>query len=92
MCGWGCAESRYTGPLKRYSFVVVIDKEPEDPGYFAYSPSLRGCFSNGDTIEETRANMREALDQHVETMLEDGVPIPQDYVFYVEELALGVPA
>lgn len=78
--------------MKSYSFAVVIEKEPEDPGYFAYSPTLAGCVSSGDTVEETRANMREALQQHVETLLEDGLPIPQDNIFYVEELALGVPA
>ena len=78
--------------MKSYSFAVVIEKEPEDPGYLAYSPTLAGCVSSGDTVEETRANMREALQQHVETLLEDGLPIPQDNIFYVEELALGVPA
>ena len=39
--------------VKFYDFEIVIEKEPEDAGYFAYSPSLPGCFSNGLTIEET---------------------------------------
>ena len=54
--------------MRYYSFEVVIEKEPEDQGYFAYSPSLPGCFSNGLTIEETRRNIREALRQHVEVL------------------------
>lgn len=79
--------------MKRYSFAVVIEKEPEDPGYFAYSPTLPGCFSSGDTIEETRVNMRDALRLHVESLLARSLPVPQENdVVYVEELALGIPA
>ncbi len=55
--------------MRFYSFAVVIQKEPEDPGYFAYSPTLPGCFSNGETIEATRVNMREAIQQHVESLI-----------------------
>ena len=44
---------------------IVIEKEEDDPGYFAYSPTPLGCFSNGTTIEEARHNMRAALQQHV---------------------------
>ncbi len=51
--------------MKFYDFEIVIEKEPEDDGYFAYSPNLPGCFSNGLTIEETRRNMRAAIPQHV---------------------------
>ncbi|HET6468308.1 MAG TPA: type II toxin-antitoxin system HicB family antitoxin [Geminicoccaceae bacterium] len=51
--------------MQFFSFEIVIEKEPEDAGYLAYSPSLPGCFSNGLTIEETKRNMREAITQHV---------------------------
>jgi len=47
--------------MKFYDFEIVIEKEPDDEGYFAYSPSLPGCFSNGLTVEETRRNIREAI-------------------------------
>lgn len=38
--------------VRLYSFQIVIEKEPEDEGYFAYSPTVPGCFSNGRTIED----------------------------------------
>jgi predicted RNA binding protein YcfA (HicA-like mRNA interferase family) len=41
-------------PMKFFNFEIVIEKEEKDEGYFAYSPSLPGCFSNGKTIEETK--------------------------------------
>ena len=79
--------------VKYYSFAIVIEKEPEDPGYFAYSPTLPGCFANGLTVEETRANMREAIAEHVDLMIEHGQPIPQgEDIVHVEGLTLGIPA
>ena len=36
------------------NFEIVIEKEAEDEGYSAYSPSLPGCFSNGRTVEEAQ--------------------------------------
>ncbi len=51
--------------MKFHSFEIVIEKEPEDEGYFAYSPTVPGCFSNGKTIEEAKTNIRETLEQHI---------------------------
>ena len=79
--------------LKYYTFAIVIEKEPEDDGYLAYSPTLPGCFSNGRTVEETRRNMREAVQLHIESLLAHGRPIPQnEHLVHVEELTIGVPA
>jgi predicted RNase H-like HicB family nuclease len=47
--------------MKFYSFEIVIEKEIEDDGYYAYSPTLPGCYSNGKTIEEAKRNIREAV-------------------------------
>ncbi|RKZ81980.1 MAG: type II toxin-antitoxin system HicB family antitoxin [Candidatus Parabeggiatoa sp. nov. 1] len=55
--------------MQFYNFEIVIEKEPEDDGYFAYSPAFNSCFSNGKTIEETKRNIREAITQHLESLL-----------------------
>ena len=78
--------------MKFYSFEIVIEKEPEDEGYLAYSPSLPGCFSNGKTIEEAKRNIREAVQLHVASLLSHSQPIPQqENMVHVEELTVGVP-
>lgn len=78
--------------MKYYSFQIVIEKEPEDEGYYAYSPTLPGCFSNGRTIEEARRNIREAIELHLESLLARSQNIPQDdRLVHVEELTVGVP-
>jgi predicted RNase H-like HicB family nuclease len=78
--------------MKFYSFEIVIEKEAEDEGYFAYSPTLPGCFSNGQTIEEAKRNMREAIELHLTSLLEHGDKVPQnERLVHVEELTVGVP-
>ena len=65
--------------MRFFNFQVVIEKEAEDEGYHARSPTLPGCFSNGRTIEEARLNMREAVTQHVASRGDDTVALPSDY-------------
>ena len=78
--------------MRFYSFQIVIEKEREDEGYYAYSPTLPGCFSNGKSIEEARRNIREAIEQHMASLLAHAQPIPQDdRLVHVEELTVGVP-
>jgi predicted RNase H-like HicB family nuclease len=45
--------------------------------YGAYSPDVLGCVAVGDTIDECIAEMRSALEFHLEGMLEDGEAIPE---------------
>ncbi len=77
--------------MKFYTFEIVVEKEPEDEGYAAYTPTMPGCFSNGKTIEEARRNIREAVQQHIESLLAHGQPIPQnENLVHVEELTVGI--
>jgi len=55
-------------------YLVVI--ENAGTNYSAYVPDLLGCVSTGKTIEETRRNIHEAMELHLEGMREDGDPIP----------------
>lgn len=57
-----------------YQFLVVIEKGERN--YGAYSPDLPGCVAVGDTVEEVKRNMREAIEMHLQGMIEDGEPIP----------------
>jgi predicted RNase H-like HicB family nuclease len=78
--------------MKFYTFEIVVEKEQEEEGYSAYSPTLPGCFSNGKTIEEAKRNIREAIQQHIQSLLDHSQPIPQnEKLVHVEELTVGVP-
>ena len=55
-------------------YAVVIEKGERN--YSAYVPDLLGCVSVGDTLDEVKAEIREAIAFHLEGMGEDGTPIP----------------
>ena len=56
---------------------VVIFEEGEN-SCSAYVPDLPGCIAAGDTIEEVRTLIAEAIEFHIEGLREDGdvVPLP----------------
>jgi len=56
-------------------YAVVIEKGPDN--YFAYVPDLPGCIATGATAEQAEAEIREAIEFHLEGMREDGLPIPE---------------
>ena len=45
---------------------VVIEKD--EHGFYAWCPELRGCQSQGDTLEEAIANIKEAIELYLETL------------------------
>ncbi len=65
-------------------FAVVIERSPDNLS--AYVPDLPGCVTTGKTVEEIEHNIREAIELHLEGMVEDGEPIPEPStaVSYVE--------
>lgn len=58
-----------------YRFSVVIEKDKD--GYYAFSPELQGCYTQGDSYEEVMENIRDAIQLHVEDRLDCGEEIPQ---------------
>ncbi len=65
-------------------YAIVVEKAANN--YSAYVPDLPGCIATGYTIEETEREIREAIEFHIEGMIEDGLPIPQptSTVQYIE--------
>ena len=65
---------------------LKIILEPSDEGGFtAFVPSLPGCISEGDTREETLANIKEAIELYLEPVEDDLMALPKAEVV---ELAL----
>ena len=65
-------------------FKIVLEPSSEG-GYTAYVPSLPGCISEGDTIEESLDNIREAIDLYLE-LVEDDLLFTEDAL--VKELVM----
>jgi predicted RNase H-like HicB family nuclease len=56
------------------NFTVVI--EPDGDEFHAFAPALPGCHTFGATLDETRLNIIEAMQLHIECLLEDGETLP----------------
>lgn len=56
-------------------YAVVIEKSGKN--YSAYVPDLPGCIATGATVEETEAEIRDAIRFHIEGLREDGLPVPK---------------
>lgn len=57
---------------------VVLIPDP-DGGYVVEVPSLPGCVSQGETMDEAIANVKEAIELHIESMLDHGEAVPDDF-------------
>ena len=70
-------------------FRVILEPN-ELGGYTAIVPLLPGCISEGDTKEETLANIKEAIELYIESLRVDGEPVPTEET--VEEAVVEVAA
>lgn len=57
------------------SYAIIIERA-EDGGYGAWCPDLPGCVALGDTEAETIAEMKAAIEFHLDGLRQDGLPIP----------------
>ena len=62
-----------------YRFLVIIEKA--DGNFSAYSPDLPGCVATGKSKLEVEKNMHEAIQLHVQGLLEDHQDIPESNSF-----------
>lgn len=57
-------------PLEKevMSFKVALSEDPDVGGYNVTCPALRGCRSQGDTVEEALDNIKDAIKLYLETV------------------------
>ena len=60
---------------REYSVVV---HEADEGGFWVEVPALPGCYSQGETVDEALAHVREAIEVYLEALSEEGAPTPRD--------------
>lgn len=60
---------------KTFSYSVFYEQDSTG-GYVAFVPSLPGCHTQGDTLEETERNVKEAIALYLESLSAHGESIP----------------
>ncbi len=56
----------------------VVIYQDEEGYWISECPSLPGCLSQGNTKEETIANIKEAIAGYIAALEEDGLPVPEE--------------
>jgi predicted RNase H-like HicB family nuclease len=65
--------------MNMHRFLIVIEKA--NGNYSAYSPDLPGCVATGKTREQVSRNMYQAIEMHIQGLLEDKLPVPRSRSF-----------
>jgi predicted RNase H-like HicB family nuclease len=60
------------------AYTVVLEYDPDVRAYSVRVPALRGCYTQGDTVEEALANASEAITGHIASLEQIGAPIPEE--------------
>ncbi len=58
-------------------YTVILHKADEG-GYWVEVPVLPGCYSQGETVEETLANVKEAIQLYLGVLKSEGKAAPRD--------------
>jgi predicted RNase H-like HicB family nuclease len=75
--------------MNALSYRVLLRKEAEG-GFTVTVPSLPGCVTFGDTLEESMSMAREAIELYIESLLAHGEEVPTENEVF--EYTLTIPA
>ncbi|NML32070.1 type II toxin-antitoxin system HicB family antitoxin [Paraburkholderia antibiotica] len=63
--------------MKHLIFPIAIEPGDGTHAFGVVVPDIPGCHSAGDTLEEAFANAKEAIESHLDTLLDEGLPLPE---------------
>lgn len=63
--------------MRILKYTVIFEPAPEG-GYTVIVPALPGCVTEGDTLDEAREMAMDAIKCYCESLLKDGLPLPED--------------
>ena len=72
-------------------YAIILYPEPEEGGYSVTVPALPGCFTQGETMEEAIERAKEAIALHIEGLVAEGLPVPQEDE-HPQAIVIGVAA
>ncbi len=63
--------------MKQKTYRVLLSREPEG-GYTVMVPTLPGCVTYGESMDEAISNVREAIELYIESLVAHGEPVPNE--------------
>lgn len=69
---------------------TILVHEAEDGGFWSEVPALSGCYSQGETIDETFHNTKEAIESYLMALKEDLVAAPIEESLFIGKVRVEV--
>lgn len=76
---------------KIYQFSCHFIPDEESGGFVVEVPALPGCHTQGETFEEAKTNIKEAIELFCEVLIERGLSIPEDEDYNIFKTKVEVP-
>jgi predicted RNase H-like HicB family nuclease len=70
---------------------VILTPDEDDGGYVAECPAIPGCISEGDSVEEALANIKEAIEGCLESLVDHQQPLPKEGSVIVATIEADLP-
>ncbi|MFA6373448.1 MAG: type II toxin-antitoxin system HicB family antitoxin [Methanothrix sp.] len=69
---------------------TILIHQAEEGGFWSEVPALPGCYSQGETIDETLRNSKEAIEVHLQALKEDMVAAPVEGSLFIGRVQVEV--
>ena len=69
---------------------TILIHQAEEGGFWSEVPALSGCYSQGETIDETLQNSKEAIEAHLLALKEDQVAAPIEESLFIGRVKVEV--
>jgi predicted RNase H-like HicB family nuclease len=71
---------------------TVLFEHADEGGYIAFVPTLPGCMTQGETFEETKNNIQDAIAAYITVLQEDGDDVPVEHAEHIAAtVAVALP-
>ena len=74
--------------MEKYKVSVVIEKD--ENGYFAFCPSIQGCYTQGETYEEVLENVKDAIKLNMEELISEGKEISSPEIINLTSVEIAL--
>ncbi len=69
---------------------TILIHQAEEGGFWSEVPALPGCYSQGETIDETLENTKEAIEAHLMALKEDKIMAPVEESLFIGKVRVEV--
>jgi predicted RNase H-like HicB family nuclease len=69
---------------------TILIHQAEEGGFWSEVPALSGCYSQGETIDETLRNTKEAIEAYLMVLKEDQVSAPVEESLFIGRVQVEV--